>query len=264
MDLDVDKPQAGAGAGHRDEGRALVASTDNTVGYATPEGYGGPVYGAPASEGGDNLAVTLRQYLYMVLKRKWLILSLALVFTVLGGLRTMLKTPLYTATARIQIEREPAKIVENGSTSPVEFDSSDFLRTQYELLKSRALAERVASSLRLGEDASFLAPRDVSLFDLLRGSQKLELPAAARQEAAAWIVLGNMTVAPVTGSRLADLSYHDPSPARAQQIANGYAEAYIASNLDKRFEANSYAKTFLDDQIKQLKIRLEELGKGPP
>ena len=71
-----------------------------------------------------------------------------------------------------------------------------------------------------------------------------------------------MTVMPVPGSRLVDVSYIDPSPARAQQIANGYADAYIASNLDKRFEANSYAKTFLEDQVKQLKIRLEESEKA--
>jgi capsular exopolysaccharide synthesis family protein len=36
------------------------------------------------------------------------------------------------------------------------------------------------------------------------------------------------------------------------------AQAFIASNLEKRFEANSYAKTFLEDQLQQLKLRLEE------
>ena len=38
--------------------------------------------------------------------------------------------------------------------------------------------------------------------------------------------------------------------------------AYIASTVDKRFQANSYAKTFLEDQINQLKIRLEESEKA--
>ena len=71
-----------------------------------------------------------------------------------------------------------------------------------------------------------------------------------------------MTVLPVPGSRLADISYLDPSPERAQKIANGYAAAYIEANLDKRFEANAFAKRFLEDQIKQLKIRLEESEKA--
>ena len=66
---------------------------------------------------------------------------------------------------------------------------------------------------------------------------------------------------PVRGSRLVDLSYSDPSPGRAQQIANAYADAYLASNLDKRFQANASAKTFLEDKIKQLKLRLEDSEK---
>ena len=45
----------------------------------------------------------------------------------------------------------------------------------------------------------------------------------------------NLTVRPVVGSRLVDVSYSDPDPARAQRVANAYADAYIASNLDKRF-----------------------------
>ena len=75
-------------------------------------------------------------------------------------------------------------------------------------------------------------------------------------------MLENVTFCRFPGSRLADISYIDPNPERAQKIANGYADAYIESNLDKRFEANAYAKRFLDDQIKQLKIRLEESEKA--
>jgi uncharacterized protein involved in exopolysaccharide biosynthesis len=109
----------------------------------------------------------------------------------------------------------------------------------------------------------FFRPRDVSLLGLIKGSLSGSgnAPAAAPaalQSQAAGMVQSQLTVTPVPGSRLVDLSYKDPNPSRAERIANAYAGAYVASNLDKRFEANSYAKTFLDDQIKQLKIRLEE------
>ncbi len=49
-----------------------------------------------------------------------------------------------------------------------------------------------------------------------------------------------------------------PIRRRAQKIAAALADAFIASNLDKRFQANAYAKTFLEDQLKHLKLRLEE------
>ena len=174
------------------------------------------------------LAVTLRQYLYMVVKRKWLILSVALAFTVLGSVRTLMQTPLYMATVRIEIEREAAKVVEGGSTNPVEAGSTDFLRTQYELLKSRGMAERVVSALRLAEDTSFLKPRDLSLLGIFGASGENGPPSAqARHSQAAGIVVKNVTILPVPGSRLVDVSYTDPNPERAQNIANGYADAYI-------------------------------------
>ncbi len=75
-------------------------------------------------------------------------------------------------------------------------------------------------------------------------------------------MLGNRAVLPVAGSRLVDITYSDPNPARAQRIAGGFADAFIASNLDKRFQANSYAKVFLEDQLAQLKLRLETIRKS--
>ena len=44
----------------------------------------------------------------------------------------------------------------------------------------------------------------------------------------------------------------------AQRIANGYAEVFIADNLDRRYDASSYARKFLEERIQQLKVRLED------
>ena len=103
---------------------------------------------------------------------------------------------------------------------------------------------------------------------LLRGADKqgvqTEAPvadAASRQDNAVGIVMANRSVRPVSGSRLVDISYADPSPVEAQSIAQTYGEAFIAATLDKRFQANSYAKAFLEDQVAQLKLRLEKSEK---
>jgi polysaccharide biosynthesis transport protein len=241
------------------EGRAVIAAGQGPIAQAKRDPYVTQAYAAGAQGDGEDFGVILRQFIYMLIKRKWLILSAALVAAALGGVRTMLKTPLYAATVRIQIEREPAKIVEGGSITPSDQGGTDFLRTQFELLKSRALAERVVSSLHIQDDEEFFKARTVSLLSILTGPPKAQLPSpAVRQGWAAGTVLSNMSVLPVAGSRLVDITYVDTNPGRAQQIANGYADAYIAANLDKRLQANFYAKSFLDEQIKQLKIRLEE------
>ena len=255
-----------SGAGGTGAGQSLVTAAAASAALAKRESYSSYGTGANSAvqqEEGADLAASVRQYAHMALKRQWLILSIALVTVVLGGLHTLLKTPLYSATVRIQIEREPAKILEGGATSPSEaVGATDFLRTQYELLKSRAMAERIVSSLQLGEDEGFLKPRDFSLIRSLRSAVAHSGKSGSPVARAVEIVTSNITISPVPGSRVVDLSYLDPSSLRAQQIANAYAKAYIDSNFDKRFQANSYAKTFLDDQIKQLKIRLEESEKA--
>ena len=215
-----------------------------------------------------DFAAMLRDYLRIFNKRKWLILAVAFGVFAIGTVRTLLMTPLYTSTIRLQIDQNAAKIMDSGSvTADSGYDYNDtFLRTQYELLKSGSLAERVASAARLAEDKDFFRPRGFSLIGAAKSFIFQQQPKASESKvdltnAAAGIVQGNLQVRPVPGSRLVDLSYSDPNPARSQRIASAYADAFIASNLDKRFEANAYAKTFLEDQIKQLKLRLEQSEK---
>ncbi len=239
------------------------APTPSPYGY----GYGAPLpYGYAESEG--DLGLYLREYWRIAVKRRWVILSILVTVLSLGMLRTLMMTPLYNATVRLQIDQNAAKVVEGGVTPTESIYDYDFLKTQYEILQSRGIAERVASNLKLGEDKTFGGPSGFSLIGAVRtllsppAEDRKEPTKADKENAASGIVLGNTTVRPVAGSRLVDITYSDPSPARAQRIANAIADAYIASNLDKRFQANAYAKTFLEDQLKQLKLRLEASEKA--
>jgi len=214
-----------------------------------------------------DLGAKLREHIRIFYKRKWLIFVIAATVLMIGTARTLMTIPLYTSTIRLQIDRNVAKIVDGGSLTPVEGTDMEFLRTQYELLQSRSLAERVASAAKLADDPSFFRRRQFSIIAAIKSlvAPKRENAAVSTRnliDAAAGIVQQNLAVKPVAGSRLVDLSYSDPNPARSQRIASAYADAFIASNLDKRFEANAYAKTFLEDQIKQLKLRLEKSEKA--
>jgi polysaccharide biosynthesis transport protein len=213
--------------------------------------------------------LSLHEYLRILIKRKWLILSIVGAAVVIGALTTLMKTPLYTSTVRMQIDPNTAKIVQSGDVTPVEGPNADFMRTQFELLNGRTMAERVASALKLGEDQDFFRPRNFSITNAIfkiiglgGGSGGGTANKSDREGAAAGIVLGNRVVRPVLGSRLVDIDYSDPNPSRAQRIASAYADAFVASNLDKRFQANSYAKVFLEDQLKTLKLRLEDSEKA--
>src|SRR5580704_11672840 len=239
----IDRPIAG--------GRAISATRDLHAQLGA--------FTANATETHEGLGLDLREYWHILIKRKWLVATIVAAFMVIGVLWASMATPLYTSTVRLQIDLNVAKVVENGNITPTEqpYDS-EFLRTQYELLQSRSMAERVASMARLADDLEFLKPKEFSILRMFRGGGKLALARAERERAASGVVLNNRLVRPLSGSRLVDVSYSDPDPARAQRIASAYADAFIDSNLDKRFQANAYAKTFLGDQIKQLKLRLED------
>lgn len=243
------------------DGRSLVKTNGPSELAVPARGYPPAGYAqAPTADGEGDLAQDLLYYLRIVLKRKWLIASVALLALTLGTLYTLMQTPLYSASARVQIDQQGLQVVENQNLGVGVSD----LRTEILLLRSRALAERVVSTLQLDAEPGFGAPRTVSLKQRVKafvggddGERSIPSPIARRARATS-VVLGNVSIQPVRGSKLVDIVYTDPSPDRAQRIANAYAEAFVASKMDKRFQANAFAKTFLEDQLAQLKIRLQQ------
>jgi len=241
------------------QGRELPAASDDRVGR-NPSARAGrdPDF---ETESDPNLAATLRHYARLLYKRRYLILSILAIVGILGTVRTLMQTPLYTASVRLQIDQEALKVVNEGNVTPTEGAGTEFLRTQFELLKSTSLAERVVKLTGIANDPDIFAPPAFtvrSLWGPHTESAVVGKDEAWRIEAVAGLLASRIAVRPVPGSRLVDVSYTDPSPDRAQQIASAYGEAFIAATLDKRFEANAFAKTFWEDQTQQLKIRQED------
>src|SRR5687768_2569717 len=89
----------------------------------------------------------LRDYWLIVKRHRWLILSCALAMFITAALYTFTRTPLYTAEATLLIERKAPQILKlqdaHGEGSDYNDYNNEFYKTQYEILKSRALAERV-------------------------------------------------------------------------------------------------------------------------
>ncbi len=87
----------------------------------------------------------------------------------LGLIVTLLMTPMFRATASIQIDREAITVVNVGAVQADENSGGlDFFQTQYELLASRTLAERVVSTLGLTDDERFSGPAEQSVFSIMK------------------------------------------------------------------------------------------------
>src|SRR6516165_9218181 len=85
-------------------------------------------------------------YLGLALKYRWLILAFCTIGLAIGFFVTFTSTPIYQATVSVQIDRQAPKIIKTGSQDPDfgEDGGYRFYETQYDLLKSRMMAERVA------------------------------------------------------------------------------------------------------------------------
>src|SRR5690606_18643436 len=88
-------------------------------------------------------------------RRKWSILSLVLTVMMVAALAVLVVTPIYRAAATLLIEQKAAKVVSIEQVYGLDGMGNEYLQTQFELLKSRALAERVVRQLNLTTHPEF-------------------------------------------------------------------------------------------------------------
>ncbi len=198
----------------------------------------------------------LTQYFQILMRRRWIVIAGLLAGLAIAAYISLTTTPLYRATATLEIAREASKIVDVKGVEPSSPAASmEFYQTQYGLLKSRSLAEQVVRNLRLDDNETLLygyggsAPADVSN----RADQRKAL-----QSRAANIVLKNLIITPTRNSGLVNVSFDSPDRQLSARVANSVAENFISSNLARRFDASAYARRFLEDRLAQTRAKLEE------
>lgn len=213
--------------------------------------------------GGDGmLAAILLRYLRIMRRWKWLIAGVVAATVIVGLIVTVLMTPQYTASATLEIQRENYRVVNVGGVEP-ESSSVDqeFYQTQYGLLRSETLAERVATDLRLHDDPVFFEMFGKNaLAEQLRerGGRPDAESREERIQAAGEILLRSLRVEPQRLSRLVSVSFTSPDAALSARVVNAWTRLFIETSLGRRFDATSYARKFLEERLNQLRQRLQE------
>ncbi|WP_433911483.1 GumC family protein [Sphingomonas yabuuchiae] len=215
-----------------------------------------------ASPSGGEAMPIIRQYLRMARRWRYVILGAITTCVILGLVITLLMTPKYTAIATIEISRESSQVTNfQGVERETSVADQEFYQTQYGLLQSRMLAERVATQLRLIDDKSFF-----QLFGVNQNKPALQevngrYTAAGRQERqriAGEVLLKNVTIEPTRLSRLVAIRFTSPDRVFSQRVANAWAENFIQTNLERKVQATSYGRNLLQRELTQVKERLDE------
>lgn len=198
--------------------------------------------------------LNLAEYLGM-LRRHWKLAAVCCSLGLAGaGIHYAITPKAYQATTVIQIERRNLTPLGNAQNPWLEnYWNMEFYPTQYELLQSRGLAERVVKSLDLMEDPAFNpgAAREGAKGATAEADEAV-LGGLAEQ------LRGGLSVEPVRNTQLVQLSFRAASPEFAAKAANAFAESYIDMGVEDRFATAGKASTFLSSQIEKLKEEIQD------
>jgi capsular exopolysaccharide synthesis family protein len=202
----------------------------------------------------------LRRLIRAITRWRWVLLGGVGAGALAGLLVTSVMTRQYSSTARLEISRDTARVTNIDSVErDVSIGDQEFYQTQYGLLQTKELAERVARDLGAVDNRDFF-----KLFgrnDLFEGNAAdVNSPArrTKRLELAGRILLDHVGIAPVRGSRLVDITAETPDPFWSQRIAQAWSKDFIDGNLERRFAASDYARQFLETRLEQLRQKLEQ------
>ncbi|HEY6030562.1 MAG TPA: Wzz/FepE/Etk N-terminal domain-containing protein, partial [Gaiellaceae bacterium] len=118
--------------------------------------------GTPTAHQG---AATLRDYLQVVRRRKWIIIQAVVLVPLAAVLFSLQQTPVYQASADVLLSRQNLANTLNGLQDPSLYTQSDRLaQTQADIARSPAVGKRVLAQLHLTDRSvrEFLGNSSVS------------------------------------------------------------------------------------------------------
>lgn len=218
--------------------------------------------GAPSQQE----TIDLRKYLSIINIHKWRILSLAVLVTILTVLVMLNVKSRYAATATLLIESQQANAVSIEEVYGINSSQQEYYLTQFEILKSRSIAEAVVNKLNLQDHPDFLGkPGLISrLKDLIpfipSAESKLtpEQRALRQRDQLISQFQSRLNVSPIRKTQLVQISFVTYTPDLAAQVANAVGEAYINSQLEARLGITQQAASWLGGRLGELRVQLDE------
>lgn len=227
---------------------------------------------------------SLRDLFKMLARRRWLIALTVILFTGLATAAVMLMTPKYTATVELVFQSKPLGFINVEAALTGEPQDDAALESDVAVLQSRDIATAVVDSLRLVDDPEFnenLPPywpaervrrwladqaqyvsqaTGVPVYDWFFAKDEMFTPEQAREIERQQVVdnfIEQLKAVRVPTSRVANVSFTSEDPVKASTIANAVADTYMTYKLEKKFDANRRASTWLADRVQTLRQQVQ-------
>ena len=181
----------------------------------------------------------------------------------LAYISTLFITPKYQATATLQIEQGQNKVVKIEDVYRVESDST-YIKTQYEVIKSRAVLERATAKLNKYEASEYemLKPNSLNGGGAIFFSEKNE-PAELEDDATKITLSARqVSVEPVPNTYIVKVNVELENPYIAANAANAIAEAYMDIWFESRFALTSSATEWMRLRLRDLERDVSEASEA--
>ncbi|HEY6129639.1 MAG TPA: polysaccharide biosynthesis tyrosine autokinase [Candidatus Acidoferrum sp.] len=195
----------------------------------------------------------LYDYLLILRKHQWLILSFLLAVVTIVSIATFRMQPVYTTSARIEIDRENSNILpfQGADSYDLMMDMDNYIETQSRILTSETLALQTIRNSGLIPHAEMQgAPAGseaITSGNLANHKRPPELGA----------FLGSLSVKRVPNSRLLDVSFEATDPQLAAQILNAHIGNFMEQNFRSRYDTTAKATQWLADQLSDIRVQVQ-------
>lgn len=189
--------------------------------------------------------LSLAAYWSVLLKRRWTVVTLALVLTTIATIASFRSTPVYCATARVEVEAETPLVQSLNEVYQKTQTDDAFLQTQIQVLKSDKLAWRTIEELRLAENPAFARPQPAADQD----GRKLGLINTFRDR---------LKVQLVPRTRMLLVGFDSSDPRLAAQVASALVNNYVDYNFREKYEATRQTSGWMEQQLDELKAKVEK------
>ena len=178
----------------------------------------------------------LKDYYRTLRKHRWLVAGLFLITVFSVAAWSFVQTPVYQASATVLIEPEPPKVLNIQDVSPIGSPTQEYYRTQYELMTSRPIVDKVIETLGLRQ----------------------RLPELARSADPVRTLQNAIIVEPRRNTRLVSVKFEHTDPPLAAEVTNALARQYVKHNLDIKLRGAQEAMTWLNEQMTSLRGKVQE------
>src|SRR5688572_4818861 len=234
----------------------------------------------------------LREYLAVILKRKWLILSLMVVVTSLVAIQMYRLPSVFEASTQIQIEQKPRNVLSTGRGGDLVIRASDpnYWNTQLAKLKTQQLARQVILRLDLQNNPAFLGSHRGT--GIIAGLRRIVTGAKPKEptkaDEAAVPVLNeaevgseqqqqqvvtpelalklepyedtlreNLTIEPVERTNLVNIRFQHTDAQVAANVVNTMATIFRENDIRQETAGSQKAEDILANQIIDLQARIQ-------